>query len=173
GRLHVKYSTMNNVLAGWRAPTEFLPHLVFALAGAAEADDKNFAARWAKYSEAYAKIQTQEEGTARPLSRTHRLRFGDSTPAVLRIGLLEYGCWAESQGEHGATGVVPELLELMCGPLGITCEFTVLPLHRLVEEVASGNVDVAAGYICRTPSRTLRTVFVHLRSPTEIGIQAI
>jgi hypothetical protein len=57
--------------------------------------------------------------------------------------------------------------------MGIECTWHLLTLDRLVDELVSGAIDIAAGFICRTPKRTMRTVFVPLDLPVELGIQAI
>jgi hypothetical protein len=166
-RLDVAYSTLNNVLSGWRPPSEkLLMHLLFILSDGDPRNDAEFIDRWNNYAHAYSNPQ---KGA---VSRTYRIALG---AAPLRIGYLNFSCWANDgrQTSQAAEGIVPELLQLLAKSLNIVCEWTALPLQGLVNEVAAGHVDIAAGYICRTPTRTTRTVFVPLDFPTELGIQAL
>jgi hypothetical protein len=105
-------------------------------------------------------------------SRTRRLRLGQS---VLRVGVMQFACWGRSSPDPatGSWGLAPDLLTLMAKLLDVEIQCKVLPLHTLVDEVSAGHVDVGAGYICRTPSRTTRTIFVPLDFPGELGLQAI
>lgn len=174
-RLGVPVGTLNNVLGGFRRPTlRLLNDLVELWHEDQEEIDRDLA----KFIEGYqlesavAPMRNRPGVRTMPVSRTHRLNLGRG---ALRIGVLDYSPWGRpGQAEHlRPDGLVPDLLAVMAASIGIECQWRMLRLAHLEDAVVAGEVDLAAGFICRTPRRTVRTVFVPLDLPVELGIQAI
>ena len=91
-----------------------------------------------------------------------------SEPRVLRIAVAPYAPYAVPAGDGGFAGFDVETLRLVCAANGWAPEFVPMPFAEVLDAVASGRVDTAAGAFYVTPERSSRVRFS--RSYLETGL---
>ena len=82
-----------------------------------------------------------------------QLRLAHAAPqeAPLRVGIHEKPPYALKNPDGTWTGLAPGLWKGICDATGLQVEFVELPYEELIQQVAAGKIDAAAGEIEVTP----------------------
>lgn len=76
------------------------------------------------------------------------------------IGLTEGSVGFSNRKEDGQiVGYNADIARLMCQRLGLSCRMELLPLKELIEQTASGKVQIAFGNLTHTPERDRKLLF--------------
>ena len=79
---------------------------------------------------------------------------------TLRIAVLENAppmAFRDANGE--LTGFSVAIMQALCEEMGVACRYQVTTLDRVIDDVAGGEVDVAAVSLLDTPERRARMIF--------------
>lgn len=79
---------------------------------------------------------------------------------ALRIAVLENSppmAFRDADGE--LTGFSVSIMRALCEEMGMACSYQVTTLERVIDDVAGGEVDVAAVSLLDTPERRARVIF--------------
>lgn len=81
-------------------------------------------------------------------------------PMSLRVAVLDDAPPLGYRDENGKlTGFSTAVMQAVCGDLGAKCDFFVIQLENMVDELAAGRFDVAAVGLLNTPERRQRILF--------------
>lgn len=82
----------------------------------------------------------------------------DNVP--LRVAVLENSPPMAYRDAQGAlTGFSVEIIRALCEEMRVTCAYQLTTLDSVLDDVASGNVDIAAVSLLDTPERRARVIF--------------
>jgi len=79
---------------------------------------------------------------------------------ALRVAVLENAppmAFRDANGE--LTGFSVTIMRALCEEMGVVCSYQVTTLDRVIDDVAGGEVDVAAVSLLDTPERRARVIF--------------
>jgi len=79
---------------------------------------------------------------------------------VVRVALLDNSppmAYRDSNGE--LTGFTVSMMRALCDEMRLACVFQVTTLDRVLDEVASGEVEIGAVSLLETPERRARVIF--------------
>lgn len=83
-----------------------------------------------------------------------------AAPTVLKVAILENSPpMAYRDADGRLTGFSVEIARALCHEMQVHCEFQVIFLERVIEVLASGEVDIAAVSLLDTPERRARIIF--------------
>lgn len=79
---------------------------------------------------------------------------------VLRVAVLENAPPMAYRDAHGTlTGFSVEIMRALCDEMRVSCVFQSTTLGRVVDELAAGDIDIAAVSLLDTPERRSRILF--------------